>query len=129
MSVAVVIARILLGLVFFGFGLFGFVPVHPPPFPPGIAGEFASVFFRSHWVLFVDGFECIAGALLLVNRYVPLGLVVLAPIIVNILIFHLTMAPSGILPGLVVGGLWFVVAFSVRPSLEPLLVQRASSRG
>jgi len=58
MKITVTIARILLGLVFFAAGLSGFLLIaHPPALPPGLAGAFQDVFFRSRWVLFVDGVE------------------------------------------------------------------------
>ena len=63
----------------------------------------------------------IGGALLLIGRYIPLGLVILAPIIVNILIFHITMAPAGIVPGLVATILWFIVFAGHRSSFAGIL--------
>src|SRR5579863_3075254 len=108
MKTSVTVARILLGLLFALAGLSGFVfsfAGGPPPMP-GLAGEFGDVFFRSHWVLYVDGVEFIAGAFLLVNRYVPLALVLLGAVISNILVFHITMQPAGIAPGLVATALW-----------------------
>src|SRR5580704_14037248 len=105
-------ARIFLGLLFSLAGLSGFIfsfAGSPPPMP-GLAGEFGDVFFRSHWVLYVDGIEFIAGALLLANRYVPLAITLLGAVICNILVFHLTMQPAGIGPGLVATLLWAVLA-------------------
>ena len=93
MKITVTIARILLGLVFFAAGLSGFLLIaHPPAPPPGLAGQFQDVFFRSYWVLFVDGVELIAGIFLLSNRYVPLAVVLLGAVIANIIVFHVAPA-------------------------------------
>jgi putative oxidoreductase len=128
MNATVTAARILLGLVFFAAGLSGFLLfAHPPVQPPGLAGEFQSVFFRSGWVLFVDGVELLAGALLLANRYVPLALAMLAAVISNIVVFHLTMAPAGLPVAAVVTVLWAVVANRHRASFAPLLAQRPAA--
>ncbi len=125
MKTAVTVARILLGLVFFAAGLSGFLLIaHPPAAPPGLAGQFQDVFFRSYWVLFVDGVELIAGLLLLTNRYVPLALVVLAAVIANIIVFHVTMAPLGLPVAAVVAALWATVATRYRSSFAPLFVQQ-----
>jgi len=125
MKTTVTVARILLGLVFLAAGLSGFLLIsHPPAQPPGLAGEFQDVFFRSYWVLFVDGVELIAGVLLLSNRYVPLALAALAAVIANIIVFHLTMAPMGLPVAAVVAALWAIVATRYRASFAPLFVQK-----
>ena len=117
-----VAARLLLGLIFLVAGAAKFVfLVHPPPLPPGLAGEFMSVFLRSHWVAAVGLVEFVAGALLLVNRYVILAMTVLAAVIVNILIFHATMMPIGIFPGILAAVLWIVAALPLRNRFAPLL--------
>ena len=86
MKIVALIARILLGLIFFVFGLNGFLNFIPMgPLPSGLAGEFMTVLFQSHYVLFVSAVQLAGGVLLLVNRYVPLALVLLGPVIVNIL--------------------------------------------
>jgi putative oxidoreductase len=119
-------SRILLGLVFFAAGLSGFFLIaNPPPFPPGLAGAFQDVFFKSGWVLFVDSVELLTGLLLLSNRFVPLALTALAAVISNILVFHITMMPSGLPVALVVTVLWTIVALRFRSVFAPLLVQKA----
>ena len=124
MKTTATVARILLGLVFFAAGLSGFLLIsHPPAAPPGLAGEFQDVFFRSYWVLFVDGVELIAGLLLLSNRYVPLALALLAAVIANIIVFHVTMAPLGLPVAAIVAALWATVATQYRANFAPLFVQ------
>jgi putative oxidoreductase len=130
MKISATVARILLGLVFSASGLSGFLLInHPPPAPPGLAGDFQAVFFRSYWVLFVDGVELIGGVLLLANRFVPLALALLAPVIANIIVFHVTMAPLGLPVALVVTLLWSVVAARFRTSFAPLFVARPHLEG
>ncbi|MFN2460622.1 MAG: hypothetical protein ABR591_08045 [Candidatus Velthaea sp.] len=125
MKTAATVARILLGLVFLAAGASGFFLIaHGPPPMPGLAGQFQDVFFRSYWVLFVDGVEAICGALLLANRFVPLALTALAAVIANILIFHITMAPSGIVTGAIALVLWAILAWRHRASFAPLLEAR-----
>jgi putative oxidoreductase len=120
MKVAVLIARILLGLVFVFFGLNAFFNFLHAPMPPGLAGQFTGALFASHFYVVPFGFQILGGLLMLAGRYVSLGLVILAPILVNILTFHLTMAP-GILPGLVCTLLWFVVFAAHRESFRGIL--------
>ena len=126
MKTAFTISRVLLGVVFFAAGLSGFLLIaNPPPMPPGLAGEFQTVFFQSRWVLFVDGVELASGLLLLANRYVPLALTALAAVISNILAFHITMMPAGLPVALFVTALWTIVSLRYRSTFAPLFAQRA----
>lgn len=120
MKIAVLIARILLGLIFVFFGLNAFFNFLHAPVPSGLAGQFIGALFASHFYVVPFGFQIIGGLLLLIGRYIPLALVILAPILVNILTFHLTMAP-GILPGLVCTLLWLVVFAGHRSSFSGIL--------
>lgn len=118
-------ARILLGLLFLmaGFSGFVFLFAGSPPAQPGLAGQFQDVFFRSHWVQFVDGVEFLSGVLLLSNRYVTLALTLLGAVIANILTFHITMQPGTIAVPLVVLALWTVLAYSKRDRLAPIFTK------
>jgi len=116
MKIAVVIARVLLGLVFLVFGLnmfFHFMPMQPMP---GDAGKLAILMFTHGWFLFYGVLYVVAGLLLLVGRYVPVALVLLGPIIVNILLFHLTLNPAGIGPGLVCALLEMFLIYAYWPA-------------
>ena|ERR1700688_1150929 len=126
MKIAALIARILLGLVFVVFGLNGFLQFIPATLPPGMAGQFFSVLLQSHYVYFVSFFQLAGGALLLANRYVPLGLTLLGPVIANILIYHLLMDHRGLPLALVVLILWAILAFRHRQYFAGLFVQRTS---
>src|ERR1700681_4102096 len=97
MRITALIARILLGLVFFVFGLNGFLHFIPMgPMPTGLAGQYFTVMTQSHYILFVAALQVIGGALLLVGRYIPLALTILGPVIVNILLYHLLMDLKGL---------------------------------
>lgn len=127
MKIAVHIARVLLGLMFVFFGLNGFLQFMPMgPMPPGLLGQFLTAFTQSHYAQVISAFQILGGLLLLANRYVPLGLTILGPVIVNILIFHILLAPSTIGPGILVTILWFVVFFYHRQYFSGLFVQKAA---
>jgi putative oxidoreductase len=118
MKIAVLIARILLGLVFLVFGLnafFHFIPMQPIP---GDAGVFAMLMYNHGWLTFHGLLYTIAGLLLLIGRYVPVALVILGPILVNILVFHITLAPSGIGMGLFCTLLELFLIYAYWPAFE-----------
>ena len=108
------ISRFLLGLIFLIFGLNGFLHFIPMPPPSGVAGQFLGSMFVTKYLVFVFAIQLIGGVLLLINRYVPLALTILGPIIVNILLFHSLMNPEGLGLALFVTILWAVVFASVR---------------
>ncbi|MFZ1998606.1 MAG: hypothetical protein WA239_16060 [Candidatus Sulfotelmatobacter sp.] len=124
MRTASVIARYLAGLIFLVMGLNGFLHFIPFPPPPGIAGQFMGALYVSHYLWVIFAFQVLAGVLLLVNRYVPLALAVLAPVIVNILTFHALMAPSGLPMAVFVAVLWAVIFIDVRPAFSGLFRSR-----
>jgi putative oxidoreductase len=121
MKITAVIARFLLGLIFLVFGLNGFFNFLPMPPPTGVAGQFLGALFVSHYLAVVFALQLIGAVLLLINRYVPLALAILAPIIFNILFFHFLMAPSGVPLALVATILWTLVFLSVRSAFAGLL--------
>jgi putative oxidoreductase len=122
------IARYLAGLVFLVMGLNGFLNFIPLPPPPGIAGQFMGTLYTSHYLWVIFAFQVIPGILLLANRYVPLALALLAPVIVNILTFHVLMAPSGLPMALVVAVLWVAVFVDVRTAFAGLFQSRVQAR-
>jgi hypothetical protein len=128
MKIATHAARLLLGILFLVFGLNGFLHFIPmPPPPPGVAGQFLGALFVSHYLVPVFLLQVVPAVLLLVNRYVPLALTLLGPVIVNILLFHALMAPSGLPLALVAALLWCAVAYSVRPAFAGLFQQRVQA--
>jgi putative oxidoreductase len=124
MKIASLIARYLLGLIFFVFGLNGFLHFIPMSMPPGIAGQYMGAIFVSHFYIVLFLAELIPAILLLAGRYVPLALVLLGPVIVNIFFFHALMAPSGLPLAIVVVILWLLVAASVRSAFDGILQSR-----
>jgi len=118
------IARYLAGVIFLFFGLNGFLHFIPFPPPSGVAGQFMGALFVSHYLMVIFAFQVIAGVLLLVNRYVPLAVAVLAPVIVNILCFHALMAPSGLPLAAFIAVLWTLVFVDVRPAFSGLFQSR-----
>jgi putative oxidoreductase len=129
MKTASVVARYLAGVIFLVMGLNGYLHFIPFPPPPGIAGQFMDALYVSHYLWVIFAFQVIAGALLLANRYVPLAVAVLAPVIVNILTFHATMAPSGLPLALFVAVLWALIFVDVRPAFSGLFQPRWQPEG
>lgn len=126
MKIATLIARILLGLLFLVFGLNGFLHFIPMQPPTGLAGQYMGALFLSHYLVVVFVLEAVGGLLLLINRYVPLALVLLGPVIVNIVLFHACLAPAGLPMALFAVALWLVVFAGVRGAFAGLLVQKTA---
>jgi uncharacterized membrane protein YphA (DoxX/SURF4 family) len=122
------IARILLGLMFFVFGLNGFlhfIPEPKTPMPEG-AAAFAGALMKTGYMFpMIMGTQLLVGVLLLLNLFVPLALALIAPVIVNIISFHIFLSPSGIAPGLVILVLELYLAWAYRNSFCPMLAMRA----
>ena len=128
MRTASVIARYLAGLIFFVMGLNGFLHFIPLPLPEGIAGQFMGALYVSHYLWVIFAFQVVGGLLLLVNRYVPLAVALLAPVLVNILTFHVLMAPAGLPMALFVAILWAAIFIQVRPAFSALFQSRWQPR-
>jgi hypothetical protein len=125
MKIAAAIARYLLGLMFLVFGsnmFLNFIPMGP--MPTGLAGQFTVALFAAHYFYVVGAIMLISGILLVVNRFVGLGLTLLGPVLFNILTFHLLMNPSGIGPGAFATLLWLLVAWEHRIVFERLFAAR-----
>ena len=120
--IAVVIVRILLGLMFLIFGLNGFFNFMPPPkdLPAEIVNVMGAL-MNSGYMAVVAGAEVIIAVLLLINRFVPLALAMLAPIVVGIITFHIAMAPATIVPGIVVLLMELYLAWVYRGAFRPML--------
>jgi hypothetical protein len=121
MKIAATIARYLMGAIFLLFGLNLLHPFLPMgPAPTGTLGQFFGALFVSHYILLVGIFQVVPAVLLLVNRYVPLALALLAPVIVNIDATHALMAPSGLPLAALVTVLWILVFVRVIEHFAPL---------
>jgi putative oxidoreductase len=128
MKTASTVARYLAGVIFLVFGLNGFLHFIPFPPPSGVAGQFMGALFVSHYLTLIFALQVIGAVLLLANRYVPLALTILAPVIVNILSFHALMAPSGLPLALFVTVLWTLIFVHVRSAFTGLFESRLPTR-
>jgi putative oxidoreductase len=95
MKYAIIIARVPLGLVFAVFGSNAFLHFIPMPPMQGQAGAFIGALINSGYVYVVAILQLIGGLLLLVGRFIPLGLTLLGPVIVNIMLYHIFFDPKG----------------------------------
>jgi len=113
MKIVTLIARLLLGLMFVVFGSNGFLHFIPMgEMPSGLAGGFMAALAGTPYFYFVAAIMVITGLLFLVNRFVPLALMLLGPVLVNILLYHAFLHPQGFQPGAVATLLWLVVFFA-----------------
>lgn len=123
------IARILMGLAFTVFGLngfFHFIPEPKTPMPEG-AAAFAGGLMKSGYMFpMIMGTQLLVGILLLINRFVPLALVLIIPVLVNIIAFHIFLQPAGIVPGAVLMLIELYLAWCHRSAYRPLLTARAT---
>jgi uncharacterized membrane protein YphA (DoxX/SURF4 family) len=122
MKIATIIARVLLGLIFVVFGsnfFLHFIPMPPPP--PGLAGDYFKVFAASGQMYVIGAMQLLSGLLLLIGRFVPLALIILAAVIFNILVFHILMAPEGLPMAIVVAVLELFLVWSYRDRFAGIL--------
>jgi hypothetical protein len=121
------LARLLLGAAFTVFGLNGFLHFIPMPAPSGLAAVYMGGLAATGYMFpLIKGTEVVAGLLLLGNRFVPLALTVLAPVVVNIVAFHAFLAPAGLGLPLVLTALGIYLAYTERSVFAPLLQARSS---
>ncbi len=111
------IARVIMGLIFFVFGLNGFFNFIPMPevMPEKLVVFTNGLMAAGYFFPLLKGTEVICGALLLAGVFVPLALIVLAPIILNIFLVHVFLAPDGLPMALAIGGLEIYLAFFAKP--------------
>lgn len=126
MKILTLVARLLLGIMFVFFGANGVHPFLPmPPPPPGLAGQFSAALMESHYMQVVSSIMVISGLLFLVNRFVPLALVLLGPILVNILLFHALIFHSGFQLGAFATVLWFIIFYYHRAAFAGIFQAKA----
>jgi hypothetical protein len=123
-------ARVLLGLVFFGFGLDGFLHFVPQPdpssMPQGSVAFAVALMGTGYMFPLIKGTETLVGFLLLANRFVPLALALLAPVVVNIVLFHAFLSPSGLGIAIVVAALQLFLAWTHRSAYRSMLAARSA---
>ncbi len=121
MKIAATISRFLLGLIFLVFGLNVYLRFIQMPPPTGEAAAFTRALFNSGYLHVVADFEIVGGILLLIRRFVPLGLTLVGPVIVNIMLFHIFMAPSGLPLAILVSILALIVLVYHRQNFAGLV--------
>ncbi len=121
MKIATIIARSLLGLIFVVFGLNAFLHFIPMPPPQGLAADFMKALFMSHYFYVVAILQIAGGALLLLGRFVPLGLTLLGPVIANILLFHAFLEPAGLPLAIAIAALALFLVWANRQAFAGLV--------
>jgi uncharacterized membrane protein YphA (DoxX/SURF4 family) len=128
MKIAIIASRILLGIGFIIFGANILHPFLPMPAPPAgsLPAQFMGVMYPSHWMALIGVFQLVGGILVLVGRTAPLGLVLLGPVLVNILAFHiLIMGGEGIQPGVVFSLLEIFLVYAYRNHFKAIFTADA----
>jgi len=122
MKILIIIVRWLLGFVFVVFGsniFLHFIPM--PEQKPSLATDFSKALMESHYMYVVGFLQVAGGLLLLIGRFVPLGLTLLGPVIVNILLFHIFLEPTGLPVAVVVSALALFLLWANRQAFSGLL--------
>jgi putative oxidoreductase len=119
--------RILLGVIFLFAGLNHIFNFAPGPMPSGTAGQFLAVMMAVKYFFVVGVCEAVPGLLLIINRFVPLALLILAAVIVNINFVNFSMAHIGIPMGALVTILWLYVAFRYRSAFYGVIQARVET--
>jgi putative oxidoreductase len=120
MKYVILVSRLLLGLVFTAFGAISILHFKGGSLPPGDAATWSELMAAHHYTTFVGVLQLVAGILLLVGRFVPLGLTILAPILVNILAFHILFMPQGVIYGLICSVLEIILLIAYHRNFAPL---------
>jgi putative oxidoreductase len=120
MKIAAIIARTLLGLVFAVFGLNMIHSFMHQPMPPGDAGTYMGLLYVHGFLFYIGAFQLLGGLLTLTGRFTPLGLTILAPILVNILLFHSLFSVPGIITGAVLSVIEIFLIWVYRPNFNGL---------
>ena len=123
------IARLLMGIIFVVMGLNGFlnfVPQPSTPIPAKALAFLGALYGTGYMIGAASGTEVAVGVLLIANRWVPLALALIAPIIVNIMLLHLFLAPALIAPAIVVFLLEIYLAWAYRAAFRPMLAMRTA---
>ena len=126
MKIVVIIARVMLGLMFFVFGLNAFLKFIPAPPLEGVWGQFLGALFVSHYVWVIGATQVVSGALFLIGRYLPLAIALAGPVIVNIITYHVTMQRENAQLAILATICWLILFWWHRASFAPLWEQKPS---
>lgn len=129
MKIATIIVRVLLGLGFTVFGLnilYPFLP-QPPMVEGSLPAQFMAVMWPTHWMMLVGAFQLVGGLLVLTGRMAPLGLAILAPVLVNVLAFHIFLeGGQGIGAGIVFSILEIFLIYAYRNNFRGIFTTKAT---
>jgi uncharacterized membrane protein YphA (DoxX/SURF4 family) len=125
MKILTLVARILLGLTFLVFGADKIVPFLHAPMPTGDAGTLIGLMFAHKWILFYGVVESASGLMLLLGRFVPLALTLLAGMGTNILLFNLTLTPSNLPIPLFLSVLEIYLVYAYRANFAGIFTAKA----
>jgi len=128
MKIVTIVARVLLGLMFFVFGLNPFLKFLPTPPLEGVWGQFLGALMESHYVWLVGATQVVGGVLFLIGRYVPLAIALSGPVIANIIAYHVTMQHAGAGLAAVATICWVFLFWRYRESFAPLWVANAGGQ-
>jgi hypothetical protein len=118
-------ARFALGLIFSVFGLNGFLSFLPQPEHAGVAGSFLGALAATGYMFpLIKGTELAAGLLLLSGRVVPFALTLLAPVVVNIVLFHAFLEPASLAFPLFILAAGLYLAWANRDAYAALFAAR-----
>jgi uncharacterized membrane protein YphA (DoxX/SURF4 family) len=121
LKITTIIARSFLGLIFVVFGLNLFLHFIPMPPPKGDAGTFMGVMYSSHYLHAIKCFEIVGGLLLLIGRYVPLGLTLVGPVVVNILLYSIFLDNTGMPMAIILSALSLFLLWQYKASFAGLV--------
>ena len=121
MKIATVVVRLLYGLAFTVFGLNFFFNFIPAPPPTGLVEDYFKVLAASHYLYVIGAMQLLSGLLLLIGKFVPLALTILAGMIFNILWIHILMEPSGLPMALVFAAIELFLIWSYRDRFADIL--------
>ncbi len=125
---ATIVTRVLIGLLFTTTGLNGFLMFMPAPDPSTMAPAgvaFSAALYATGYMLqLASGVQVVAGLLLISGRYVPLALALLAPMVVNIFLFHVFLEPANIVLAVIVVVAEIGLAWAYRDKFRPMLQAR-----
>jgi uncharacterized membrane protein YphA (DoxX/SURF4 family) len=132
MKFAVIGARVLLGLIFAVFGLHGLFQLNfiPAPEMNEAAGSFMGTLAGTgYFMTVVKLVESVSGLMILTGRFLPLGLILLAPVSINILLFHSFLDPAGLGMAIFIVAMQLFLAWTYRDSFGGVLQANAKPAG
>jgi uncharacterized membrane protein YphA (DoxX/SURF4 family) len=124
------VSRIVLGLIMLVFGInfyFNVIPMTPPPMPPQAMAFVNGLMAAPYMMHLIKITEIVGGTLLLLGLYVPLALIVIAPLMLNILLFHAIMAPEGVALPLLMTACFLILIYAHWDAYEALLEPKSDT--